>query len=43
MQEERYDFVVPVSRANRPGVVAFKALLSEPRTRDVLAGLGLKG
>ena len=43
VQEERYDFVVPTSRANRPGVAAFKALLSEPRTRDVLAGLGLKG
>ena len=43
VQEERYDFVVPTSRANRPGVAAFKSLLSEPRTRDVLAGLGLKG
>ena len=27
VQEERYDFVVPKSRANRPGVVAFKKLL----------------
>lgn len=43
VQEERYDFVVPTSRTNRPGVAALKVLLSEPRTRDVLAGLGLKG
>src|SRR5579862_485679 len=31
LQEERYDFVVPKARANRPGVVAFKTLLQEPR------------
>ena len=32
LQEERYDFVVPASRASRPGVAAFKALLtSRPR------------
>ena len=27
VQAEQYDFIVPRSRANRPGVVAFKALL----------------
>lgn len=42
VQEERYDFVLPKSRANRPGVTAFKKLLSEASTRDALARLGLK-
>jgi putative molybdopterin biosynthesis protein len=42
VQEEQYDFVVPKSRANRPGVVAFKKLLSEPSTRASLARLGMK-
>jgi putative molybdopterin biosynthesis protein len=42
LQEERYDFVIPKSRANRPGAVAFKRLLMEPGTRDALARLGMK-
>jgi putative molybdopterin biosynthesis protein len=42
VQEERYDFVVPKLRANRPGVVAFKKLLGEPSARDALARLGMK-
>jgi putative molybdopterin biosynthesis protein len=42
VQEERYDFIVPLSRANRPGVVAFKALLLQPHTREALARLGMK-
>jgi putative molybdopterin biosynthesis protein len=42
MQEERYDFVVPKSRINRPGVVAFKKLLKEPSTQHALARLGMK-
>jgi putative molybdopterin biosynthesis protein len=42
VQEERYDFVVPKSRANRPGVLAFKKLLQDPGTRDALARLGMK-
>jgi putative molybdopterin biosynthesis protein len=42
VQEERYDFVNPKSRANRPGVLAFKTLLQEPRVREALAGLGMK-
>jgi putative molybdopterin biosynthesis protein len=41
-REERYDFVLPKSRANRAGVVAFKKLLEEPATRDALARLGMK-
>ena len=42
VQAERYDFVVPTSRANRPGVAAFKKLLREPATRDALTRLGMK-
>jgi putative molybdopterin biosynthesis protein len=42
LQEERYDFVVPASRASRPGVAAFKALLNEPSTRSALTRLGMK-
>jgi putative molybdopterin biosynthesis protein len=41
-REERYDFVVPKTRANREGVVAFMKLLNEPATRDALARLGMK-
>jgi putative molybdopterin biosynthesis protein len=40
-QSERYDFIVPRSRAERPGVVAFLALLGEPSTSDALARLGM--
>jgi len=42
VQEEQYDFVTPSSRATRPAVLAFKALLQEPRTRDALERLGMK-
>jgi putative molybdopterin biosynthesis protein len=42
VQEERYDFVVPKSRANRPGVAAFKKLLLDPSAREALARLGMK-
>jgi putative molybdopterin biosynthesis protein len=42
VQEEQYDFVVPTSRANRPGVLAFKTLLQEPRVREALARMGMK-
>jgi putative molybdopterin biosynthesis protein len=42
LREERYDFVVPKSRAKRVGVAALKALLDEPSTRDALTRLGLK-
>ena len=41
MQEEQYDFIVPRARADRPGVVAFKALLRQPATREALARLGM--
>src|SRR5262245_904206 len=42
LRDERYDFVVPKSRANRAGVVAFKKLLTEPSIREALARLGMK-
>ena len=42
LQEEQYDFVIPTSRTNRPGVIAFKMLLHEPRVREALVRLGMK-
>ena len=42
VQEEQYDFIVPVARANRPGVLAFMKLLQQASTRDALARLGMK-
>jgi putative molybdopterin biosynthesis protein len=42
LREERYDFVVPRTRAGRPGVLAFRALLEEPATREALAKLGMR-
>jgi molybdopterin molybdotransferase/putative molybdopterin biosynthesis protein len=42
LREERYDFVVPKSRAHRAGVTAFRKLLAEPSTRTALARLGMK-
>jgi putative molybdopterin biosynthesis protein len=42
VREERYDFVVPKRRANRPGVAAFRKLLLETSTRDALTRLGMK-
>jgi len=42
VQHEHYDFVSPVSRANRPGVQAFRARLADAETRDALARLGMR-
>jgi putative molybdopterin biosynthesis protein len=42
VQAEQYDFIVPRSRSNRPGVVAFKALLEKASTREALIRLGMK-
>jgi putative molybdopterin biosynthesis protein len=42
VQDERFDFVVPKSRANRPAVAAFTHLLAQPATRQALARLGMK-
>jgi len=42
VQEERYDFVVPKARLERPAVRAFRALLEETRIRDALRALGFR-
>ncbi len=42
VQEERYDFIVPMARENRPGLIAFKKLLQEKTTREALIRLGMK-
>jgi len=42
LAEERYDFVVPKSRAQRPAVAAFRALLAEPSVRGRLRELGFR-
>jgi putative molybdopterin biosynthesis protein len=42
VQEEQYDFIVPVSRLNRPGVIAFTELLRQESTKTALARLGMK-
>ena len=41
-QEERYDFVVPKVRRQRPAVQAFLQLLAEDATRTRLMSLGLR-
>jgi len=42
VQAEQYDFIVPKSRANRAGLVAFRALLEQPSIRDALIRLGMR-
>jgi putative molybdopterin biosynthesis protein len=42
IQAERYDFIVPRSRADRPAVDAFKALLQEADVRSALQRLGMQ-
>jgi putative molybdopterin biosynthesis protein len=42
VQAERYDFIVPRSRSDRPGVVAFRTLLQQASTQEALARLGMK-
>jgi putative molybdopterin biosynthesis protein len=41
-KDERYDFVIPTSRRERPAVTAFVGLLGEPATREHLARLGFR-
>ena len=40
LQEERYDFIVPASRLERPAVRAFRALLEDEAVRDRLRAAG---
>jgi putative molybdopterin biosynthesis protein len=42
VQAEQYDFIVPMSRRDRPGVIAFVKLLERSSTRDALVRLGMK-
>jgi putative molybdopterin biosynthesis protein len=41
LQEERYDFVIPRSRRQRPAVAELVRLLSEPAIREKLRAIGL--
>ena len=42
VQEERYDFIVPKARLERPAVLAFRRLLQAEGTRAALRGLGFR-
>ncbi len=42
LREERFDFVAPRDRLDRPAVRAFRELLAEPETRRELAALGFR-
>ncbi len=42
IQEERYDFIVPRSRLERPAVRAFCELLEDARVREELTALGFR-
>jgi putative molybdopterin biosynthesis protein len=42
VQPEQYDFIVPKLRANRPGVLAFRNLIQQSSTKEMLASLGMK-
>jgi putative molybdopterin biosynthesis protein len=42
LQEERYDFVVPKSRTDRPALRAFRELLDDAPTRQHLRQLGFR-
>ena len=42
LREERYDFVMPRGRLDRPAVRAFREILEEGRAREDLRGLGFR-
>jgi putative molybdopterin biosynthesis protein len=42
VQHEQYDFVSPISRAERPAVKTFVKRLSDRETRQALGRLGMK-
>jgi putative molybdopterin biosynthesis protein len=42
VQPEQYDFIVPRLRADRPGVVAFKRLMQDASTKEMLGKLGMR-
>lgn len=43
LQAEKYDFVIPKARLERPAVRAFRALLADPSIRRQLQGMGFDG
>jgi putative molybdopterin biosynthesis protein len=43
VRDERFDFVVPAARTDRPAVRAFREVLTDPETRCVLQELGFTG
>ena len=42
LADERYDFILPKSRRERPAVRAFCALLAAPAIREQLGALGFR-
>jgi putative molybdopterin biosynthesis protein len=42
LREERYDFVVAAERGNRPGVSAFREVLTRLETRNALTAMGFR-
>jgi putative molybdopterin biosynthesis protein len=42
LREERYDFVAPADRLDRPAVRAFRDVLGEAATKTALRGLGCR-
>ena len=42
VQPERYDFIVPVARAGRSAVQAFRERVADPVTREALVRLGMR-
>lgn len=42
VQAEQYDFIVPRARLQRPAVLAFRNLLEQPSTREMLRRLGMQ-
>ena len=42
LEAEQYDFATPKSRADRPAVLAFRRLLTQPDVREQLARMGFR-
>jgi putative molybdopterin biosynthesis protein len=42
LREEEFDFVIPAARQDRPAIRAFRDLLAEPTTREILARHGFR-
>jgi putative molybdopterin biosynthesis protein len=42
LEDEQYDFVIPKSRWDRPGVAAFREVLADPVVRGELVAMGFR-